>query len=130
MHGMNPAWCATCGGHDDGPRALRGEYGYAGGASKQELLDQICDRIGIPRHQVGVGSSLPSEVFDAAATFAGVQRGSMPEISEAIAAKAGQAWGPSCDSRGSLSGGGSTVTREGLEVLLRSLAALPRRSAG
>ncbi len=45
----------------------------------------------------------------------------MPETGEAIAQKAGLTWGPDCDSRGTISGGGSTVTRDGLEVMLKSL---------
>src|SRR5690606_1819008 len=126
VHGMNPAWCATCRGVDEVARDRRGEDGFSGG-SKQELLNQVCDAIGVKHVQIGVGSSLPSEVFDAAAAFAGVRRRSMPEIGEAIARKAGVSWGPDCDSRGSASGGGSTVTREGLGVLIRALSRLAPR---
>lgn len=122
QHGMNPAWCGICQGHDD--RASTDTARSPEGRPKQELLDHLCDMLGLPREPVGVGSSLPSHVFDAAATAAGVPRGSMPEIGEAIAEKAGLGWGPECDSRSTISGGGSTVTRAGLEVMLRALARL------
>lgn len=48
----------------------------------------------------------------------------MPEIGEAIARKAKLPWTASCDSRASRSGGGSTVTAEGLEVMVRALRKL------
>lgn len=124
-HGINPAWCAICSGLETGPaRSSSGNYGYFGGQSKQDLLVAICDLLGIPRMSVGVGSSLPSEMFEAAAFAAGVPNASMPEIGEAIAVKAGLTWTPDCDSRGSSSGGGSTVTAEGLNVMLEALKRL------
>lgn len=99
-----------------------------GGEVKQEQLDRLCRQLGIPSVRVGVGSSLPSHVFEAAARQCGVQVGSMPEIGEALAMKAGLSWTADCDSRGTVSGGGSTVTREGLDVINRAVAKLlPRR---
>jgi hypothetical protein len=74
-----------------------------------------------------VGSSLPSDVFETAARRFGVAVGSMPEIGEGLAVKAGRSWSSDCDSRGSLSGGGSTVTAQGLEVMNRSIATLISR---
>ena len=122
IHGMSASWCGICTGADGGASDRRGEYGFHGGGdSKQDLLDGVCRVLGIPTEPVGVGSSLPSHVFDEAARQAGVPGGSMPEIGERIAAKAELTWGPECDSRGSISGGGSTVTREGLRVLLDAL---------
>lgn len=121
---MSSAWCGVCSGADKGASSRRGEYGFYGGESKQDLLDKVCRLLGIPTEPVGVGSSLPSRVFDEAAKRAGVQGGSMPEIGERIAQKAGLTWGPDCDSRGSISGGGSTVTREGLSVLVDALGKL------
>lgn len=125
-HGMDPSWCSICNGLETGPTsASAGNYGYyAGGQSKQDLLVAICNLLGMPRLSVGVGSSLPSEMFTEAATVADVPGGSMPEIGEAIAIKAGLTWSAECDSRGSLSGGGSTVTAEGLKVMLEALKKL------
>lgn len=124
-HGIDPAWCSICNGLETGPAsASAGNYGYFGGQSKQDLLVAICDLLGISRMSIGVGSSLPSEMFDAAASAAAVPGGSMPEIGEAIAKKAGLTWSAECDSRGSISGGGSTVTAEGLTVMLAALKRL------
>jgi hypothetical protein len=50
----------------------------------------------------------------------------MPQIGEALARKAGLTWTSDCDSRGTASGGGSTVTREGLDVINKAVAALLR----
>jgi hypothetical protein len=125
IHGMDPTWCATCNGAD--ARAARGHgagYGFYGGETKQDLLYELCDLLGLPRQPIGVGSSLPSDVFEAAADRAGVRRGSMPEIGRAIARKAGKRWGSDCDSTGSISGGGSTVTAVGLRVMIDSFGVL------
>lgn len=127
-HGMNPDWCAACRGDDDGSTPRPGGSGLHGGDSKQDQLNRLCRQLGIPAVPVGVGSSLPSEVFDAAARVCGVPLGSMPEIGEAITLKAGLAWTGVCDSRGTVSGGGSTVTREGLEVMNRAVARLLARA--
>lgn len=124
VHGMDAAWCAICTKADDASGSRAGEYGFHGGRSKQDLLDAICDQLGVAREPIGVGSSLPSHVFHTMAAKVSVPRGSMPEIGQAVAERAGMAWGPSCDSRGSSSGGGSTVTIEGLQVLERALARL------
>src|SRR5207237_701050 len=47
-----------------------------------------------------------------------------PQIAEAIASAGGQIWDRSCDSRGSPSGGGSTVTLEGLNRVVAAALAL------
>ena len=122
VHGLDPAWCGLCLGHDDPTTSRAGDRGLHGGRTKQDALDDLCRLIGLPPHSVGEGSSLPSEVFVAAAKHVGVSSaGSMPEVCERIAAKAGERWGPACDSRGSTSGGGSTVTLAGLEMLIRAI---------
>jgi hypothetical protein len=127
IHGMDADWCGICTRIDDVPRAQLGEYGFRGGESKQDLLNAICDQLGIPREPIGVGSSLPSYVFHVMAARTGVPSGSMPEIGQAVAETAGLTWGPDCDSRGSTSGGGSTVTMDGLRVLDQALARLLSR---
>jgi hypothetical protein len=127
IHGMNPDWCAVCQKTDHGGIGAPRNYGYYGGQSKQDLLNNVTDQLGLPRETVGVGSSLPSTVFDAAAKRFGIAYGSMPEVGEALAIKAGRPWDADCDSRGSLSGGGSTVTAQGLEVMNKAIATLLAR---
>lgn len=129
VHGMDAAWCAICTKADDASGSRGGEYGFHGGRSKQDALDAVCDQLGIDRQPIGASGSLPSGVFDEMAVRVGVPRGSMPSTAQAVAEKAGLAWGPTCDSRGSASGGGSTVTVEGLGVLERALALLLPRWA-
>ena len=124
MHGMNPEWCSQCNGTDQPVPGSGASDGYYGGETKQDLLNALCDLLSLPSEPIGEGSSLPSHVFLAAAERIGVPLGSMPEIGEAIAQEAGLAWGADCDSRGSISGGGSTVTAEGLRVMLKSLEAI------
>ena len=124
VHGMNPDWCAVCQRTDHRDIGAPGNYGYYGGQSKQDLLNHLTDQLGLARETVGVGSSLPSTVFDTAAKRFGIPYGPMPEIGEALAVKAGRTWDADCDSRVSPSGGGSTVTAQGLEAMNRSIATL------
>lgn len=121
IHGFDPALCGTCTGTDYAVTSSTGTYGFHGGATKQDLLTKMCRQLGVRVQTVGVGSSLPSDVFEEAARRVGVPLGSMPDIGYAIASKAGFPWGPGCDSTGSVSGGGSTVTAEGLEVIVKAL---------
>ena len=122
---MPPEWCGICQkvpevGASGGP----GSYGFHGGETKQDVLEDICDLLGMPRMTVSVGSSLPSEVFVEAARQLRFTPGSMPEVCEEVIRRAGHAWSPSFDSRGSLSGGGSTVTLEGFQAMRKALRAL------
>jgi hypothetical protein len=126
MHGMEPAWCATCSKSDDTLAASASTASFHGGEQKQDVLNDVTDMLGLPRYVLrkGGGSSLPSEVFDAAARRVGVAVGSMPDICEAIVRTAGYEYSTAYDSRGTLSGGGSTVTLAGLQALRKSLREL------
>ena len=124
MHLMDPATCALCSPIADSGISRSGSYGSHGGETKQDVLDDITRMLSLPRQTVSVGSSLPSDVFIAAARRVGVGIGSMPEICEAIVRKAGHYYSASYDSRGSISGGGSTVTLEGIQAMRSALRAL------
>lgn len=125
MHGMEIEWCGICTKASDTVASSRlGSYGYHGGETKQDVLDDICRLLGIPCQPVSMGSSLPSDVFAEAALQVDVPHGPMPEICEAIVLKAGHIYSPSFDSRASSSGGGSTVTLEGIRAMRRALEAL------
>ena len=124
-HGMDPAWCATCSNTDDTATSRSGSYGFHSGETKQDVLNDVTRMLGMPSRQISVGSSLPSDVFAAAATRVGVaSSGSMPEVLERVVGKAGHSYHPSFDSRGSISGGGSTVTLEGIQALRTALRTL------
>lgn len=126
LHGMNPEWCATCRGDDSAER-----QGSPGAPSshdtKQDQLDLLCDQLGLPRAQVSNGSSIPAPVLREAAKRCGVSTsGTMPEIAERIALKAGLQWTTEHDSRHTISSGGSTVTYPGMVQLNRAVASLTR----
>jgi hypothetical protein len=76
--------------------------------------------------EIGVGSSVPKLLFEAAAWKMGVSgHGTMPEIGREVVEAAGLRWGPECDSTSTESGGGSTVTLTGLN---RMIEAIQRRN--
>lgn len=92
---------------------------------KQDVLDEITGLLGMERQSVGVGLSLPSEVFEEAARQADVPYLSMPDTCEAIVEKAGLRYDARAyDSRQTPSGGGSTVTLEGLKAMKQALEKL------
>lgn len=122
---MEESWCGMCSGADDDSlRSGTGSNRIDGGETKQDIVNDICDVLAIPRLRVSVGSSIPSELFATAADRVNVPVGSMPEIGEAIVLSAGHAWSSGYDSRDTLSGGGSTVTLPGLRAVLRALREL------
>ena len=118
---MNPAWCSSCLGDDD--RAFPGLNGSGTrtGVSEQEQVDRLCRQLGVPTQTVGEGASLPLDVFEAAAVRCGVKVGTMPAMGRALAKQAGLPWGAACHSRATVSSGGPTVTREGLDVINRAV---------
>ena len=126
LHGMDMSWCSTCNNVDDS--FLRGSYSYGWSETdietKQDVFDEITGLLGIEPRTLSVGSSLPSEVFDEAARQIGVLAGSMPVICETIVLKAGLTYSPLYDSRLTDSGGGSTVTLDGVRALKRALEIL------
>lgn len=133
-HGANPVFCSFGCTPESRPQqkpvvALRtrtGEYGFHGGETKQDVINEICDLLGIPHRSVSVGSSLPADVFRAAAKRVGVTYLNMPDACERIVKRAGLVWDAEFDSRGTISGGGSTVTLEGVQALREALRKLVR----
>ena len=91
---------------------------------KQDVVNEICDLIGIERLQVSVGSSVPASLFSTASNFVGLESlsGGMDVRAREIVESMGLRWVPGVhDSSTSPSGGGGTVQLEGLEQLLRAL---------
>ena len=87
------------------------------GETKQEIIDQISEQLGIGPFRVGMGSSEPAEFFHQVARALGIDitgATSKPEIAQRIAKFGGVPWDSTCDSRSTTSGGGSTVTNIGL----------------
>lgn len=91
---------------------------------KQDVVNEICDLIGIEHLQVSVGSSVPASLFSTASNFMGLESlaGGMDVRAGEIVESMGLRWVPGVhDSSTSPSGGGGTVQLEGLEQLLRAL---------
>ncbi len=120
---MTQAWCDVC----RAPQLVNTAVDPHGGRSAQLLFDDLCGLLDIPRYFPGPGST-PSRVFAAAASRADVAPGSMPEVGEAIATKAGLSWGPGCDNRQSREHG-TVVSREGVGVVVQAMRILTTSSA-
>lgn len=97
--------------------------------SKQEALDRIGELICRRSRQVSTGSTEPREVFLDVAASLGVMvdTSSKPASAEQIARAGNQPWDETCDSRKTPSGGGSTVTLEGLNRVIRAIAIIKIR---
>jgi len=96
-------------------------------ATKQQALEQLARLIDRPPRSVGMGSAEPREALAEAAEVLGIATGddwTKPQIAEAIASAGGLTWENSCDSRDSPSGGGGTVTLEGLNRVVAAALAL------
>jgi len=88
-----------------------------GKRTKQSVIDEVCLMLGIGPFSVSAGSTEPSAFFHAVAMRLGVvsdAASTKSEISREIVTAAGLKWDASCDSSSSNSGGGGTVTLEGL----------------
>lgn len=96
----------------------------AKGPTKQAIMNDISDLLGIGRFRVSVGSTEPREFFDAVAAAVGVAVDSSTSkqlLAEAVAKRLGQDWDETCDSRHRPASGGGTVTGEGLRRILKGL---------
>ena len=109
---------------NDIPMSRLGSYGFHGGETKQDVIDDIHDLLGLPRQQVSRGSSLPASMFREASAQLGLPYFSMPDAGERILKRAGMEWRPDYDSRATESGGGSTVTLEGAQAMRDALRKL------
>jgi hypothetical protein len=120
QHGLIPGECGPCPDPSIRPAVEQRDVPL-----KADLVRRLASMLDMPDPGIGVGSSIPSELFAVMARRVGVPFGSMPEVGEAVARKAGVAWDKDCDSRSSTSGGGSTVTAVGLGRLVTALQRLP-----
>jgi hypothetical protein len=94
-----------------------------GNLSKQQIIDKTCALFNGPSFKVAVGATEPREFFEFVAEQMGLrfeERLGKPELARLIVGATGGAWGKNCDSTYSPSGGGGTVTNEGLQRVLES----------
>ncbi|EAP97864.1 hypothetical protein JNB_12908 [Janibacter sp. HTCC2649] len=87
--------------------------------SKEIEIAAIARLVGIPDPGLGIGSSVPKALFDGVCRRFGLDAsGTMPAQAERIVRAADMPYVQSAfDSRHSASGGGSTVTLEGLRQI-------------
>jgi hypothetical protein len=133
VHGMEKEWCGLCSPRP-GPistkapvtRAARGPRTAPDQTltRKQDCLDSLTFLLGIDELRVGLGGTLPVELFQELARRYRAPRGSVPETAEAVAAAAHVAWDEDCDDRDPLSDGSGTVTVRGLLRLIDAVKRL------
>lgn len=93
-------------------------------ATKQEVMNEISDCLGMSRYSVSVGSTEPRAFLDAVATAIGLiseDYSTKQILAEGLARFLGEAWDSTCDSREHPQAGGGTVTLVGLQRILRGL---------
>lgn len=98
--------------------------------TKQDVIDDIVRLIGTQQMTTSTGSTEPKALLLAIHRRYGLRIDpslSKPALAEAIARTGGVPWDPSCDSRQSSSGGGSTITLEGLRRLREAVQNLHGR---
>jgi hypothetical protein len=94
------------------------------GFTKQEVLDEVSRLLEGPQFHVASGATEPREFFDFVVDRLQIQvrpNASKPELARLITGATGGSWDRTCDSTASPSGGGGTVTNEGLRRVLESV---------
>lgn len=94
--------------------------------SKEDEISEIARLVGISDPGIGVGSSISKDLFDGVCNRFGIDStGQMPEQAQRIVTKANLPYRADFfDSRGTPSGGGSTVTLEGLRQIKKAVQVL------
>jgi hypothetical protein len=98
--------------------------------TKEELATEIERLLNMSHHPFSTGSTEPRSLFEDVAIALGMtpsREVTKVQLAQQIAEAGGQPWDDSCDSRHTPSGGGETVTAEGIS---RVLAACQRLKAG
>ena len=105
--------------------------GSTQGETMQSIIDEVCGLLNIGPFLVGKGSTEPAAFFVEVARSLNIstrETSSKPVIAQSIVESVGLAWGIECDSRGTASGGGSTVTIEGLRAVRNAVETFTRSS--
>ena len=93
--------------------------------TKADILDDICQLLGLDGFQIGIGSSIPRQFYSEVCTsFDLSDTGNSVDVSRRITQAAGLEWPDSADSAQTPSGGGGTVTLEGLQRVRQAVVAL------
>ncbi len=83
--------------------------------TKQEVIDAVCEHLGIPSFPISTGSTEPKEFLVAVAEQLGIQGSTAgmdkQELGRLIVEAGGNLWLPEFDSTG------GTITKDGLEAI-------------
>jgi len=86
--------------------------------TKADILREICDLVSIPEHSTTTGSSIPRRFFsDLLDTFGMEDEGDSVSASKKLFELSNIEWQPTYASENTPSGGGGTITFEGLKAL-------------
>lgn len=99
----------------------------------QDWLDEIARLIDRPARGTSRGGTEPKAVLTDIVDALGLDIDPSlpkPKLAEAIARRGGQPWDSTCDSESTPSGGGGTITNEGLDRVLRSVRNLKQNDRG
>lgn len=92
--------------------------------TKQEIIDDICEHLGISSYLVSTGSTEPKEFLIAVADqlgITGLSKGmDKQELGKLLVEGSGSLWLPQYDSTG------GTITKEGLEAIKLSVLGLTK----
>lgn len=92
--------------------------------TKQEIIDDVCQHLGIPSYRVSTGSTEPKEFLIAVADqlgITGLSKGmDKPELGKLLVEASGNLWLPEYDSTG------GTITKEGLVAIKLSVLGLTK----
>jgi hypothetical protein len=92
--------------------------------TKQEIIDDICQHLGIPSYIVSTGSTEPKDFLIAIADQLGItglsQGMDKQELGKLLVEASGSLWLPEYDSTG------GTITKEGLEAIKFSVFGLTK----
>lgn len=90
--------------------------------TKQDLIDEICEHLGIPSYIISTGSTEPKEFLLAVADQLGITGLSVgmdkQELGKLVVEASGELWLPDYDSTG------GTITKEGLAAIKTSVVKL------
>lgn len=90
--------------------------------TKNDVIREICSLLDLPEHETTVGSSIPRRFFsDVLDHFQLEDTGDAVNAARALVEYAGLSWSSESDSSNAPSGGGATVTLDGLQQLRQAV---------
>jgi hypothetical protein len=93
--------------------------------TKNDLMAEICNLLGMPEYKTSVGSSIPRRFFSELLDYFGLpDEGDSVQAAKALVSAGNLEWKSEFDSSDSPSGGGGTVTLTGLKAVRQAVSIL------